>query len=63
LTLLPDHVSSSNWRPRQSNSNTKRDGTLTLDEPHYPAVQYIRRKDVDMAQLKSMSTFPLDIDA
>jgi glycosyltransferase involved in cell wall biosynthesis len=28
LTLLPDHVSSSNQRPRQSNSNTNRDGTV-----------------------------------
>jgi hypothetical protein len=28
LTLLPDHVSSSNRRPRQSNSNTNRDGTI-----------------------------------
>ena len=27
LTLLPDHVSSSNRRPRQSNSNPNRDGT------------------------------------
>ena len=40
LTLLPDHVSSSNRRLRQSNSNTNRDGTppppvtpLTLSSP------------------------------
>jgi hypothetical protein len=30
LTLPPDHVSSSNRRPRQSNSNTHRDGTVEI---------------------------------
>ena len=30
LTLLPDHVSSSNRRLRQSNSNTNRDGTFDV---------------------------------
>jgi len=33
LTLLPDHVSSSNRRPRQSNSNTNRDGTSSERKP------------------------------
>jgi hypothetical protein len=33
--LLPDHVSSSNRRPRQSNSNTNRDGTRALDAFDY----------------------------
>jgi hypothetical protein len=28
VTSLPDPISSSNWRPRQTNSNTHRDGTL-----------------------------------
>ena len=31
---------------------------LTLREAHYPAVQYIPRKDVDMALLKKRSTRP-----
>src|SRR6266513_161934 len=35
LTLLPDHVSSSNRRSRQSNSNTNRDGTLLIASDLY----------------------------
>jgi DNA-binding PadR family transcriptional regulator len=44
--LLPDHVSSSNQRPRQSNSDTNRDGTTLremerdglIDRKVYPVV-------------------------
>src|SRR5260370_29157265 len=34
LTLLPDHLSSSDRRPRQSNSNTNRDGTFLISSSH-----------------------------
>ena len=36
LTLLPDPVSSPYWRPRQSNSNTNRDGTFSLPRGYRP---------------------------
>ena len=56
LTLLPDPVSSPYWRPRQSNSNTNRDGTaprheletqVPVDQPGQDAAGYDHRDRVD----------------
>ena len=41
LTLLPDHLSSSNRRPCQSNSNTYRDGTFTTGKSHSFGGEYV----------------------
>src|SRR6516165_7792009 len=48
LTLLPDHVSSSNRRLRQSNSNTNRDGTREFcgSESHEYEL-YLAVEDID----------------